>query len=551
MKISVNKYFSRGLLVLGSYIFVVVMIGVLLTAPVTMADSSGVDKFTLTLRSSCTIESTNGAHIATVDNNQRYLNLGGNPTTFTVYCNDKDGYIVYTIGASNNVEGNTNLIGSTGSNIPTGLYIQGDTTSSWAFRIDKIDSSLTMNPTYAVGENDFAMIPDTWAWIAKKENGTTDSTTGSKITATYSAYISGTQAAGTYTGQVKYALFHPDSVTTPVTLARAFQNAGKAKVPATDPITGDSGDFYTMQDMTTAICDATNVYGEASQLQLVDTRDGKLYWATKLSNDGVTDHGGQCWMTENLDLDLETDQDTQTEQGTVISGNVTNLTSENTNLTLYGDKGYTSANGYSCSNDSPTCEGGVITWIPERATIPPTELSSTTWKNDNASPYSYDRGAAEPDGHKDGHGYSGNYYNWTAAIASNASGDSGGNAANSVCPKGWRLPNTRAEEGGYEFSKLLYAYDITTNDQNTAGYAGSASAGLAKITSNPLYFVRSGFLYGGSFYNLGSGGHYWSSAVINGVAAYYLEFTGSNVNPANDYNFYNRNSGRSVRCVAE
>ena len=533
-----KKYFSSKLLVACS-LFVALATCALTMAPITFADSSGVDNFTLTLPSSCTIQSVNNTHTANLENNTRNTNLGGNPTTFTVYCNDKDGYIIYTIGSSNGTEGNTNLIGSTGSNIPTGIYSSEGTTSSWSFRITALDNTLTTNPTYAVGEPNFATIPSTWDWVAKKESGTVDSTTGSQITATYSAYISGTQASGTYTGQVKYVMFHPSSAVQPTTLAKAFENAGKSKVPVVDPTSGDTNYYYKMQDMNSSICNAANVFGAASDLEVVDIRDNSIYWITKLHNNKLNDTEGQCWMTENLDLDFNTINPDGSIAMRTFTSNDTNLS---TDASVYTDAKTiynTSTGGYTYNSST-----GVATWTPLRSTIAPSDLSSTTWTNSNNSPYSYDRGNVEPDGYKDGHGKAGNYYNWTAAVASNASGNIGdGNAANSICPKGWRLPNT----GTYEFSKMLYAYGITKDDKNTSGYA---TGGYNKMVASPLYFVRSGGVSNGSLNGSASYGYYWSSAVGSGSYAFYLGFGSSGVNPADAGNG-NRYNGFSVRCVAE
>ena len=63
--------------------------------------------------------------------------------------------------------------------------------------------------------------------------------------------------------------------------------ANPAFVPVFDGI-------QTMQEMTSTICaDAA----ENDTAQLTDTRDGKQYWVTKLAD-------GNCWMTQNLDLDI-------------------------------------------------------------------------------------------------------------------------------------------------------------------------------------------------------------------------------------------------------
>ena len=114
---------------------------------------------------------------------------------------------------------------------------------------------------------------------------------------------------------------------------------------------------------------------------------------------------------------------------------------------------------------------------------------------------------------------------------------------NSICPKGWRLPNAASIAGGYEFSKLLYAYGITTDDKNTTGYT---NGGFNKIIASPLYFVRAGYLYG-DYNGLGSHGNYWSNANKDNIDAYNLYFYNSDINPAS---YFSRGGGRSVRCLA-
>ena len=49
-----------------------------------------------------------------------------------------------------------------------------------------------------------------------------------------------------------------------------------------------------MQEMTPEICASAK---ENDTTRLEDVRDGKLYWVAKLAD-------GNCWMTQNLDLDL-------------------------------------------------------------------------------------------------------------------------------------------------------------------------------------------------------------------------------------------------------
>ena len=340
----------------------------------------------------------------------------------------------------------------------------------------------------------------------------------------------------------------------------AYAAAGKTR----DATSGK----YRIQDMNKNICDAVsksrkNDYSDTQETQLVDIRDGKIYWVAKLLD-------GHCWMTQNLDLDLET-----------TPNHVLALTSENTDLNTYGSNGYDTNNGYSKdAND-------VITWTPERNTIPTSSITSTGsitgWTIDYNNPYSIDTGDwywignwknngtdtwytsttnnyLNTDGSGAGdkfstneytgngkHGHVGNYYNWSATIASNNSAsynastlaDITTNPQNSICPAGWRLPtisNASDTDGSTnEFRRLVTLYGNTTSNDKA-------------LTASPLWFVRGGYVGGSSLDNSGNRGYYWSSTVYDSYGAYSLYFYSSSVVPALSYG--NRDYGRSVRCIA-
>ena len=540
-----------GILFIGFMISISMGIGTSPSSSFVYADSSSTDQVTLNVPSSCTLSSNvTTAHEFNTIGGTYKTNIG--TTTLKVVCNDSNGFAIYTIGSGNNVDGNNKLVSSLGEDydIASSTSTSGNL-SAWSMKLTPVAGNypLTMEPYFddISGEgNNYVVVPSTWTKVGARTAGTdmpvgNTQAEGTSLTTTYAAYIATGQPAGTYTGKVKYAVMHPSSSTRPITLSQAYKLNGKSKVSATDPITGESGEYYKMQDMNTTICSSANITGEASQMEAVDIRDNKLYWITKMAD-------GKCWMTENLDLDLISDPQAE---GYVA------LTSENTNLTIYGSHGYDNivvsgeSNGYSCSNNSPTCENGIVTWLPERATIQPSDLSSTTWKNSNTNPYSYDRGNYEPDGYKNGHGKSGNYYNWTAAIASNNSSSYiGGVAANSICPKGWRLPNSKA----YEFSKLFYAYGVTKDSTNGNGYA---TGGYNKLIGSPLYFVKSSFLNSGTITSRTNNGYYWYSSAHDSGYSFLLNFNNNVINTAiysghDGYGiYYNRYSGMSIRCLAE
>ena len=149
----------------------------------------------------------------------------------------------------------------------------------------------------------------------------------------------------------------------------------------------------------------------------------------------------------------------------------------------------------------------------------------------------------------------GNFYNWTAAIASNDSSSYGvydegtdsytnTEANQSICPAGWTLPI-----GGYyesptvapdkSFQHLIEQYGWNDSDW--------ALGNDQKIWESPIYLGLSGFWYGMLGYVGGDVGS-WSSVARDEVGAYGLRVgSGGGVDP--DYGS-NRTIGNVVRCVA-
>ena len=110
----------------------------------------------------------------------------------------------------------------------------------------------------------------------------------------------------------------------------------------------------------------------------------------------------------------------------------------------------------------------------------------------------------------------GGYYNFCAASAGdNCSSSDSSDSTNSICPAGWDLPTLSQFEG---------------------------------ITNQRSAFspVLSGGYYGGSLYNTGSNGFWWSATARNSSNQYRLYYNGSSLNAGlSDIKFY----GNSVRCV--
>ena len=517
--------------------------------------SSGADNIQLVLSTSCTVNAVvTSEHTVSLNGGQLDNNVGN--TKLSAYCNDNNGYSIYAVGSSNNIDGNTDLIYNNGLsdsyNIRTGVYNDTIQTnpSSWAMKltagtgtgIDPVtgESVPTTPPTIINGFDNYSTIPNIYTQVAKRTSGTSMTTdtsvSGSYLDTTYQIYANSAQPAGTYNGKVKYVIVHPNSNHNTIPdLDTAFAAAGKDKIYRDQ---SGSGPYYAMQDMDSIICNSVIGTGENTAAQLVDLRDNKLYHVAKLAD-------GHCWMTQNLDLEIDATR-TYTHNDT--------------------DLGW-----------DPNSFDSNATWKPDttngRYNLPVNGTYVTGWSNQNNYPYSADPGdvyyytsnseandikynslseciAAN---HTEGdckHYHAGNYYNWTAAIASNNS--SGINtdkarANNSICPSGWRLPNTDTVDSNYnEFGRLLYGYNITNNKANGTNSVGFKTGGLNAIRISPLYFTRSGFINDRQLAIPGSAGYYWSNTINSSTNAYDLGF-GSNIYPArSDF----RNLGWSIRCLA-
>ena len=486
--------------------------------------TSSTDSLSFSISSSCTLSSVvDSSHTAELINGTYTNGIGR--TTITTLCNDGNGYSVYAVGYSNNEEGNNRLVNTESSNfnIVSGTAESGNT-SNWAMSLNNLKDDPSLTPPTITLDYDgiYDIVPDKWTKVASLPARATDMIKGSSFTTTYAVYTSSSQYAGTYTGQVKYMLVHP------------------SYKPA----------VYFMQD----VASWKNLIDTDESVQAVDKRDGKSYWVTKLKD-------GNIWMTQNLDLEIG-------------GANTAPLNSNNTDIS-------TTASGSGIYSAGYTEQDGVWTWTPVSTAITSNyHISDTTvspaWGNNNTAPYSAEGGDTYyytsnntnndtrynslQDCKNASHTedeckryFAGNYYNWTAAIASNNSTNistTGTIASNSICPKGWRLPNaSQTDNVNNEFGRMLYGEGITaalSNGNESVGYYNGV-ASFNKLRSNPYYFVRPGLINGGALNDSGVIGFYWSSTVSSWANAYYLYFNGTDISPARNYVRY---SGRSVRCVA-
>ena len=308
-----------------------------------------------------------------------------------------------------------------------------------------------------------------------------------------------------------------------------------------------------------------------TQYTLMDMRDEKTYtiaklyaWVTPDGRNRETEARAETfdvWMTQNLDLDLDSN---------------TTYTNEDTDL------------GY----NPRTQQYEAATWTPERSTY----TTAGSWGlfdrpiNDNypggfVYPESYDPGDKYWNGRESNYDdwntyygtcsfngpgapptncneslnptstyvsstgipqyHLGNYYNWTAAVAMNNSYQYGRDdlIEQSICPAGWTLPRVGYgedtfdslwyENGFYDGGFMSYWYD--NNDVRHA------------LWEEPLFFVAGG-RWSGYLDGVGGSGNFWSSVTHGERAgnAFFSTVEGY-ANPSyGDYRLY----GQSVRCIA-
>ena len=431
--------------------------------------------------------------------------------------------------------GSAELTVSTNNETGYSLYLS---TANGKATLDSINPATTtaVQPVSGnVAADDFGA--NTWGYNLDK-GAATDSITYQAVPTTATAPQAttagptlgdGTLAADTYSLNFG-ALINSDLP------SGTYTNTVTVSVVANPAYVPNLTQISNMQDMTTEICNASTV-GQTNRL--TDTRDGKLYWVAKLADN-------QCWMTQNLDLDLGVkDGNTDTAVLTPADSDVSNnwmpprstepagtITSANTDTETYSwDLGMyvkSDPDGYSdyCGSTSlksladSTCRDAG--W---------TDVSSMTPMADGAS------NEAISGSTYNAHYLVGNLYQWNAATAGTGGADVvGRDATDSICPKGWQLPTSNNSNSG-SFQALMTAYSISNN-----------TAGSTAITQSPLYFHPSGNVNWGSLRSAGSQGRYWSSTAYSSASnAYDLAFESGAANPSN---YLYRYRGFSVRCLA-
>ena len=291
--------------------------------------------------------------------------------------------------------------------------------------------------------------------------------------------------------------------------------------------------------MTPELCASAPLNDTA---RLIDKRDGKYYWVAKLKD-------GNCWMTQNLELDLSKDIPLTSELSDVAnSWTPTNNTY--TSVKKGSASSYNMVQSWNLgkyvwktpdSDSTGSCSGsGVYDFSNSKCQPYWQDVSSwtpmTEYRTDGVT---YDASTQTYDAHY----LAGNYYSYVAATAGTGASvtTQGDKATDSICPKGFELPTSYST---YNFTSGSF-YNLL----NRYGLTSSPTSGNNNIVKAPLFFVRSGIVYPPFYlHEVGDNGIYWSSvAHSESSRAYDLDFDSSDVKPSS---FPFRHFGQSVRCVA-
>lgn len=318
-------------------------------------------------------------------------------------------------------------------------------------------------------------------------------------------------------------------------------------------IKGGGGNFVStyMQDVTPTECE--NVGFDQSK-QLIDKRDGKKYWVTKLRN-------GECWMTQDLRYQIVTDASGKielTSELTDINGaNVPDLDTEE-NFAYESRMG---ANGqkiwlwnenswlpptetFTTRRDSKQVANTTYSWYMGDwvVTNPKVSRSGRTWVTDedeDGNPIEiYKPGGWENSGVSldndtmtyNTHYLNGIYYQFNTATAGGRVGN--GPAVSSICPKGWSLPQTLDRGSSVDAAVAEYGSEFRT-------------------TGFPMYFSGNSYYLNTSIDAsiISQGSYYWEDWFTNTSSknAYLISATMWHTNVSSTrYGMY---WGLPVRCV--
>ncbi len=251
-------------------------------------------------------------------------------------------------------------------------------------------------------------------------------------------------------------------------------------------------------------CDSMS---QESVTALTDTRDGNTYAIAKQKDD-------QCWMIENLRLDLS---NPQVEISEISTNKPTAAFAADAN-------NHPAATNNFCESNSPNA--ACVDQILYNTNNTNRSLTASYNTNDDSSSwYSY-----------------GNYYNWYTATAGNGTysfSTTGSATDGDICPAGWHLPS------GYGSSGDLAQLDVLLGGN---GRNQSTVASSERWRAYPLNFIYSGEQRGDSGYNRDVSGGYATRNTSNNQRHINFWLQKTAVSLYSNSNLKSR--GQTVRCIA-
>ena len=575
-----------------------------------------VDQINITVPVACTMSGTGqNTHNAEINNGQYNSNIG--TTTLKAFCNDNEGFSIYAVGYTNNEIGKNVLTSSTlgpTHDIVTGTAISGNT-SNWAMKLATVSNPTPTYPIIIMGSTDdtekqegdpdystFQNVPSSYTKVVKRESSTDVGTTaeGATLTTTYAAYISPTQAASTYTGQVKYTMVHPHNGEAPLSPQPStagcityYANASTAQgtmgtqcsLTNGASITLYASNFsrtgYGFAGWSDAYDYATNpnakFYGPQETITVPEgtAANGLSLYAVWVKSTGSLQDANKVATLCGTGTGSLTQAPTN---GTANLSSVSALTDQRDNQTyaiakladgkcwmienLRLDNQYTVENNQtdpSVTNESLS-QGYNPSFIgladPESANFDNSTTANSLYSIDGSTASTISgsnqdyrfprynnfntsqRAASTTNTNVNTYSY-GNYYTWHAVIADTTHYTSGDHNTTSICPKGWSIPQGDNTNAG--FAKL----DIDLG--GTGAYQSTAEASN-RWRKYPTNFLYSGDFNSSSALSRGSNGYYWSSTVRDFTNSYFLRLYSTNVYPGT--NSLNKYLGVAARCVA-
>lgn len=209
-------------------ILTTVFAGLLLAAPHASAESDGPYSAdaVVTVDESCSFDSDYSytSTFTVLNGTAKDTESDTSKPTVGVTCNNSTGFSVKAIGYSPDAthttgnDGNTDMFmtGGTATSpvIPTGAGSTNTTfavsaPSFWGMRVDPTtvtsSTSYTINATYNTSAHTYAAVPSSATTVVHYAGSPSTPVTGTLRT-DYGFYVSQAQAAGTYTGKVKYTI---------------------------------------------------------------------------------------------------------------------------------------------------------------------------------------------------------------------------------------------------------------------------------------------------------------------------------------------------------